>query len=62
MVVSHFDYPIEKGMVAERNVSTFFLANMRLAVVELERAHWAKSNVVRRAFPKPLYVPEAEEV
>jgi hypothetical protein len=35
---------------------------MRLAVVEFERAQWAKNNVVKREFPKLLFVPEADQV
>ena len=55
--VRQFDYPTDLGLEVERNEKTAFFVNMRLAVVEYERAQWAKINAVRREFPPPyLYL------
>ncbi len=60
--VQKFDYPTDEGLLVEQNERNAFLACMRLAVVEFERANWASFNVVKRDFPVPHYVPETHEV
>ena len=60
--VSHFDYPTDLGLEVEKNEKTAFFINMRLAVVEYERAQWAKVNKVKREFPPSLFIPEPSDV
>ena len=62
LAVQRFDYPTDEGLLVEQNERSAFLACMRLAVIEYERSQWASINVVKREFPVPCYVPEANEV